>query len=53
MVDLTSRMLEQPLRELLSMELSKALNQAIADLPSQVPVLKKIELVEVQDCVDA
>ena len=50
--DLTSRMLEQPLRELLSMELSRALNQTLADLPSQIPVLKKIELVEVQDCVD-
>ena len=47
--DLTSRMLEQPLRELLSAELSRALNQAISELPSQVPVLKKVELMEVQD----
>ncbi len=51
--DLTSRMLVQPLRELFSMELSRALNQALADLPAQVPALKKIELMEVQDCVDA
>jgi hypothetical protein len=51
--DLTSRMLEQPLRELLSLELSKALNQVMAELPSQVAMLKKIELLEVQDCIDA
>ena len=47
--DMTSRMLEQPLRELLSAELSRALNQAIAELPSLVPVLSKVELMEVQD----
>ncbi len=47
--DLTSRMLEQPLRELLSAELSRAFNQAITELPSQVPVLRKVELLAVQD----
>ncbi len=47
--NLTSRMLEQPLRELLSAELSRALNQVIADLPGQVPVLCKVELMDVQD----
>jgi hypothetical protein len=46
--NLTSRVLEQPLRELLSLELSRALNQVIAELPSQVPVLRKVELMDIQ-----
>ncbi len=47
--NLTSHILEQPLRELLSAELSRALNQVIAELPSQVPVLSKVELLAMQD----
>lgn len=47
-LDLTSRMLSQPLREILAQELSLALNQAIADLPRKVSALKKVEIIEIQ-----
>ena len=39
-LDVASRMLSQPLRDMLAQELSQAINQAIADLPNQVSVLK-------------
>jgi hypothetical protein len=48
-LDLTTRMLSQPLRELLAQELSKALNQTIADLPNQMPALKKVQLMDVRN----
>lgn len=48
MLDVASRMLSQPLRDMLGQELSQAINQAIADLPNQVPVLKTVEIMDVQ-----
>ena len=48
-LDVTSRMLAQPLRVILAQQLSQAINQAIADLPSQVPVLKKVEIMDIQN----
>ena len=48
MLDLASRILSQPLREMLAQELSQALNQAIADLPNQISVLKKVEIMDIQ-----
>ena len=44
-----SRMLSQPLRDMLGQELSQAINQAIADLPNQVSVLKTVEIMDVRD----
>ena len=49
MLDVATRMLSQPLREMLAAELSKALNEAIADLPNQVSALKKVEIIEIRD----
>jgi hypothetical protein len=48
-LDVASRMLSQPLRDLLAQELSQAINEAIADLPNQVAVLKKVEIMEIQN----
>ncbi len=48
-LDVASRMLSQPLREMLAQELSQAVNQAIADLPNQVTVLKKVEIMAIQN----
>lgn len=48
MLDVASRMLSQPLRDMLGQELSQAINKAIADLPNQVPVLKTVEIMDVQ-----
>ena len=48
-LDLASRMLSQPLREMLAQELSQAINQAVADLPNQVSALKKVEIIDVRD----
>jgi len=47
-LELASRMLSQPLRDMLGQELSQAINQAIADLPNQVSVLKTVEIMAVQ-----
>ena len=49
MLDVASRMLSQPLRDRLGQELSQAINQAIADLPNQVSVLKTVEIMDVRD----
>ncbi len=46
---LASRMLSQPLREMLAQELTQAINQAVADLPNQVSALKKVEIMEVRN----
>ncbi len=48
-LDVASRMLSQPLRDLLAQELSQAINEAIADLPNQVAVLKKVEIIEIHN----
>ncbi len=48
-LDLASRILSQPLREMLAQQLSQALNEAIADLPNQVSALKKVEIMDVQN----
>jgi len=48
-LDLTSRVLSQPLREMLAQELSRALNEAIAGLPNQVSALKKVEIIEIRN----
>jgi predicted component of type VI protein secretion system len=48
-LDVASRMLAQPLREMLAQQLSQALNDAIADLPRQVSALKKVEIISVQN----
>jgi hypothetical protein len=47
-LDIASRMLSQPLRDMLGQELSQAINQAIADLPNQVSVLKTVEIMDVR-----
>ena len=47
-LDVASRTLSQPLRDMLGQELSQAINQAIADLPNQVSVLKTVEIMDVQ-----
>ena len=47
-LDVASRMLSQPLRDMLAQELSQAINQAIADLPNQVSVLKTVEIMDVR-----
>jgi hypothetical protein len=47
-LDVASQMLSQPLRDMLGQELSQAINQAIADLPNQVSVLKTVEIMDVQ-----
>ncbi len=49
MLDMGSRLLSRPLRQVLAQELSEAINQAIYDLPHQEPRLKKIEIVDIQD----
>ena len=49
MLDLATRMLSQPLREMLAAELSQALNEAIADLPNQVSALEKVEIIEIRN----
>ena len=48
-LDVASRMLSQPLREMLAQELGRAINQAVADLPSQVSALKKVEIMDVRN----
>ena len=48
MLDVASRMLSQPLRDMLGQELSQAINQTIADLPNQVSVLKTVEIMDVR-----
>ena len=48
-LDVTSQILSQPLRELLAQQLSKAINQAIADLPQEVSGLKKVQIIDVRD----
>ena len=48
-LDLASRMLSQPLREMLAQELSQAINQAVADLPNQVSALKKVEIIDIRN----
>jgi hypothetical protein len=48
-LDVGSRVLAQPLRTLLAQELSKALNEAVADLPNQISALKKVEIIGVQN----
>ncbi len=47
-LDVGSRVLSQPLRLILAQEVSQALNEAIADLPNQVPALKKVEIISIQ-----
>jgi hypothetical protein len=49
MLDLGSRILSQPLRDMLAQELSEAINQAIADLPRQISALKKVEIIGIRD----
>jgi len=48
-LDVASRMLAQPLRDMLAQELSQAVNQAIADLPRQVSTLQKVEIISIQN----
>jgi hypothetical protein len=48
-LDVGSRVLSQPLRTLLAQQLSKAINEAIADLPNQVSALKKVEIIGVKN----
>ncbi len=47
-LDLASRMLSQPLREMVAQELTQAINQAVADLPNQISALKKVEIIGIQ-----
>jgi hypothetical protein len=49
LLDMGSRVLAQPLREMLAQELSEAVNQAIADLPRQVAALKNVQILDVRD----
>ena len=49
MLDVGSRVLSQPLRTILAQQLSKAVNEAIADLPNQVSALKKVEIMGIQN----
>ena len=49
MLNLGTRVLAQPLQEMLAQELSEAVNQAIAGLPKQVSALKKVEIIDVRD----
>jgi len=48
-LDMASRMLAQPLRDMLAQELSRAVNQTIADLPKQVATLQKVEIISIQN----
>ena len=48
-LDVASQVLSQPLREILALQLSKALNQAIADLPQEVSGLKNVQIIDVLD----
>ncbi len=48
-LDVGSRVLSQPLRVILAQQLSQAINQAVADLPNQIPVLRKVEIIDIQD----
>jgi predicted component of type VI protein secretion system len=48
-LDVASRMLSQPLRDMLAQELSQAINQAITDLPKQVAILRKVEIMDVRN----
>jgi hypothetical protein len=47
-LDLASRVLSQPLREMLAQELTQAINQAVADLPNQVSALKQVEITDIR-----
>jgi hypothetical protein len=49
LLDVGSRVLAQPLRAKLAQQLSQAINDAIADLPNQVPALKKVEISAIQE----
>jgi hypothetical protein len=49
MLDVASRILSEPLRDMLAQQLSQALNQAITDLPNQVSALKKVEIMGIQN----
>ena len=48
-LDLGSRVLAQPLRDILAKQISQALNETIADLPKQISALKKVELLDLRD----
>jgi carbon monoxide dehydrogenase subunit G len=48
-LDVGSRVLSQPLRTMLAQQVSKALNEAIADLPNQVAALKKVKIIDVRN----
>jgi predicted component of type VI protein secretion system len=48
-LDVASRMLSQPLRDMLAQQLTQAINEAIADLPNQVSALKKVEIMDVRN----
>ncbi len=48
-LDVGSRVLSQPLRIMLAQQLSKAINEAIADLPNQISALKKVEIIGIQN----
>jgi hypothetical protein len=48
-LDVASRVLSQPLRDMLAQQLSQAVNQAIADLPNQVSALKTVEIMDVRN----
>ncbi len=47
-LDLASRLLSQPLREMLAQQLTQAINQTVADLLNQVSALKKVEIIDIQ-----
>ena len=49
MLDMATRMLSEPLREMLAAELSQALNEAVANLPRQVSALEKVEIIEIRN----
>ncbi len=48
-LNMGSRVLSKPLRDLLAQQLSEAINQAILDLPQQIADLKRVEIIDVQD----
>jgi hypothetical protein len=47
-LEVTSRRLSLPPRELLALELNQTLHEAISDLPDQVSPLKKVEIIDIQ-----
>jgi hypothetical protein len=48
-LDVASRVLSQPLRDMLAQQLTQAINEAIAGLPNQVSALKKVEIMDVRN----